>query len=124
MARTAITPTDIAKLINSSDTATTPVKTTIDATLVTNGVVFDAGVDSKVLVKVVQTAADTLLLTVQSQSGVAAEDFTVDMAQNAEVMFVFETENFEIMSGTDRGKVYIDFETSFTGTIEIYNLPK
>jgi hypothetical protein len=124
MARTSITPTDIAKLINSSDTATTPVKTTIDATLVTNGVVFDAGVDSKVLVKVVQTAADTLLLTVQSQSGVAAEDFTVDMAQNAEVMFVFETENFEIMSGTDRGKVYIDFETSFTGTIEIYNLPK
>lgn len=124
MARTAITPTAISKLINSGDTATTPVKTTIDATLVTNGVVFDAGLDSKVLVKVVQSTADTLLLTVQSASGVTAEDFTVDMAQDAEVMFVFETENFEIMSGTDIGKVYIDFEATFTGTIEIYNLPK
>lgn len=124
MARTAITPTAVSKLVNSGDTATTPVKTTIDATLVTNGVVFDAGLDSKVLVKVVQSTADTLLLTVQSQSGVAAEDFTVDMAQDAEVMFVFETENFEIMSGDDRGKVYIDFETSFTGTIEIYSIPK
>ena len=99
-------------------------RTTIDATLVTNGVIIDAGLSERVMCIVTNTAGSALDITISSIYG-TDDDLVQEIgATTGEQLIMFETMRYEWQSGADIGKIYIDFETGFTGEIVFFATPK
>jgi hypothetical protein len=127
MARTVLTPTEFVKETPKLITSTA---TTVDSTLVTAGVVLTTPLDGRYLIVVKQTDSAAKELYIKSAPEYGDGTFftiTQDMAQNAIYGTVLEnakhTRGFgDASDDTDKGKIYIDFETGFTGTIECYFL--
>ena len=124
MARTVITPVAISKIIKKGDAVSGVTAVTIDAALVAAEVAVDAGLDSRVYFKIINTAAVDKTVTIQSNLSAIVDDFTVSLATNGVAMFILETNRFEAQEGTDKGLFLIDFEEGTTGTIEVYSIPK
>ncbi|MEU0783540.1 hypothetical protein ABZ341_18440 [Streptomyces sp. NPDC006173] len=120
--------TDVAysKLVPNGH-LTSPAGTTIDATLVTNGVVI-SGVDpERTVLRVNNTATGAKNVTVKtgsgSQSWMAGQgDFVQAVGANtgSEFLGPFTSARFQ-QKGS---KLYVDFESGFLGTITVIKLPK
>ncbi|MEE4419523.1 hypothetical protein [Streptomyces bugieae] len=123
MARTAVSYTALTPNGHTSDVA----GTTIDSTLVTNGVVINGVDPERTVLRVANTAAGAKNVTVKTgtgpQSWMAGQgDLVVSVAASTGKEFVgpFTSAHFQ-----QRGsQLYIDFESGFTGTITVFKLPK
>ena len=123
MARTAVTPVAFTPNGHTSDVA----GTTIDATLVTNGVVINTADPEHTVLRITNTATGAKNVIVRtgtgSQSWMAGQgDLTVSVGANTGKEFVgpFTSAHYQ-----QRGsKLYIDFESGFTGTITAFKMPK
>lgn len=127
MARTAITPR--ALVANGNLTGATGA-TTIDATLVTNGVVVDKAEFERILLRVTNTEASTNTVTIQSGANPPAHaaglgDLVVTVAATTGVQYLgpFESGRF-CQGGADMGDLHIDFETGMTGEIDVLLIPR
>lgn len=124
MARTAIAYRDL--VANSSlNGATGP--TTVDATLVTNGVVINDAVPERTLIRTTHTDAaahDLIVRAGDNPPALAAGqgDLTVEVAATSGVRYFgpFESGRFLQSDGT----MLIDFETGYAGTIDILRIPR
>ncbi|WP_069766052.1 hypothetical protein [Streptomyces sp. LUP47B] len=123
MARTAVTYTALTPNGHTSDVA----GTTIDATLVTNGVIINDVDPERTVLRVANTATGAKNVIVRtgsgSQSWMAGQgDLTVAVGANTGKEFVgpFTSARFQ-QRGT---KLYVDFESGFLGTITVFKLPK
>lgn len=123
MARTAVSYTALTPNGTTSDVA----GTTIDATLVTNGVVIENVDPERTVLRVANTAGTEKDVIVRTGSGVQSwmagqGDLTVPVAATTGKEFVgpFTSARFQ-QTGS---KLYVDFETGFTGTITVFKLPK
>lgn len=122
MPRTALTPTSLVP--NSS--IAQPAATTIDATLVTNGVEVAVGSTETLWVEVTQTHAAAKVITVQPGANPPALDagqgaLTRSMVQNAVALFgPFSSGRF-VQAGST---LHIDFEASTTGSMRVYRMPR
>ncbi|WP_256096055.1 hypothetical protein [Streptomyces sp. EN23] len=101
--------------------------TTIDATLVTNGVIINDVDPERTVLRVANTATGAKNVIVRtgsgSQSWMAGQgDLTVAVGANTGKEFVgpFTSARFQ-QRGT---KLYVDFESGFLGTITVFKLPK
>ena len=123
MARTAVS---YSNLVANSHLAS-PAGTTIDATLVTNGVVIN-GVDPEhTVIRVTNTATGAKNVTVKAGSGTQAwmagqGDLTVAVGANTGNEFIgpFTSARFQ----QDGSTMYVDFESGFLGTITVLRVPK
>lgn len=132
MPRTAITPR--ALVANGSlDSATGP--TTIDATLVTNGVVINGAEPERTLIRVTNTEGSTNTITLKAGDKPPAEaagqgDLVVTHAANTGARYSGPFESGRFLkrlddAGVNRGgSLFIDFETGMTGTIDVLLLPR
>lgn len=127
MPRTAVTPR--ALVPNSSLNGATGA-TTIDATLVTNGVVVESAKPELMLIRVTNTEASTNTVTVKAGDNPPAlaaglGDLVVTVAATTGVQYIgpFESGRF-LQGGADAGDVHIDFETGMTGAIDILTFPR
>jgi hypothetical protein len=85
--------------------------------VVADGCIVDAGVSENLILVVKQTNAVKHKLTVKSIYG-AADDLIVDLVATVGYsMVALESMRYEITSGADIGKIYLDFEAGFVGTI-------
>jgi hypothetical protein len=83
----------------------------------TDGCVVDAGISEHVMLVVTQTDGAPHEIYILEKDG-TTKGLTYDVGATTGVAnILFDTDQFEILSGTDRGKVYLDFETGFVGTI-------
>lgn len=124
MARTAIAYRDLAAN-GSLNGATGP--TTVDSTLVTNGVVVNGAVPERTIIRTTHTDAaahDLIVRAGDNPPAVAAGlgDLTVEVAATSGVRYFgpFESGRFLQADGT----MEIDFETGYAGTIDILRIPK
>lgn len=123
MPRTAISATALSFV-----DATTPVATTVDSTLVTNGVDLNPGGPlDDIIIRVANTAGSNLDITIQSGANPPAHaagqgDLVEEVAATTgvELLGPFEGARF----AQANGHLYVDFETGFTGTIEFYRVPR
>ena len=123
MARTAVSYSNLV----ANSHLTSPAGTTIDATLVTNGVVIN-GVDPEhTVLRVSNTATGAKNVTVKAGSGTQSwmagqGDLTVSVGANTGLEFVgpFTSARFQ----QDGSTMYVDFESGFTGTITVLRVPK
>jgi hypothetical protein len=123
MARTAVS---YSNLVPNGGLAA-PAGTTIDATLVTNGVVIENVDPERTLLRVTNTATAAKNVTVRTgtgtQSWMAGQgDLTVQVAANTGHAFIgpFTSARFQ-QTGS---KLHVDFEAGTTGTITVFKLPK
>jgi hypothetical protein len=123
MPRTAVAYSNLAPNSNLSD----PAGTTIDATLVTNGVVIENADPERTLIRVANTAGTDKVVTVKAGSGVQSwmagqGDLAVTVAATSGKQFIgpFTSARFQ-QQGT---KLYVDFASGTTGTITVFKLPK
>lgn len=125
MPRTAVTPTAFSRTAK----VVRPAGTTIDATLVTNGVVIAPEFPlEELVVEVTNTFAGAKIVTIQSGTNPPAlsagqGDMTGSQAQN-EVAYYgpFESARFR-QTGAEPG-LHVDFESGTTGTIRAYRVPR
>lgn len=123
MPRTAVAYTPFVPNGNLSD----PAGTTIDATLVTNGVVIENVDPERTLIRVTNTAGSDKVVTVKtgsgSQSWMAGQgDLAVTVAATSGKQFIgpFTSARFQQQGS----KLYVDFASGTTGTITVFKLPK
>lgn len=123
MARTAVSYSNL--VANSRLTA--PAGTTIDATLVTNGVVINNADPEHTVLRVTNTAGAAKNVIVRAGSGTQAwmagqGDLTVQAAATTGHEFIgpFTSARFQ----QDGSTLYVDFESGFTGTITVLRVPK
>lgn len=123
MARTAVTPTALTPNGHTTDVA----GTTIDATLVSNGVVINSADPERTVLRVANTAGSGKNVIVRTGSGTQSwmagqGDLTVQVAATTGKEWVgpFTSARFQ-QSGS---KIYVDFESGFTGTLTVFKLPK
>ena len=129
MARTAVTPVTLA--VNDGNVVTSP--TTVDATLVTAGVVITGCPLEELLLYVTHTAASEKDLTVSAgdsppalESGVGdlVEPFAAcDSTPVVKIVGPFTSGRF-IQSGAEAGGLLVDFESGFTGFIKAFRVPR
>jgi hypothetical protein len=123
MARTAVSYSNLV----ANSHLTSPAGTTIDSTLVTNGVVIN-GVDPEhTVIRVTNTATGAKNFIVRAGSGTQSwmagqGDLTVSVGANTGNEFVgpFTSARFQ----QDGSTMYVDFEAGFTGTITVLRVPK
>ncbi|CAM5395320.1 hypothetical protein STENM36S_06394 [Streptomyces tendae] len=123
MPRTAVSYTPLVPNGHLSN----PAGTTIDAALVTNGVVIN-GVDPEhTLLRVNNTATSAKNVTVRTGSGhqswmAGQGDIVQSVGANtgSEFLGPFTSARFQ-QAGS---KLHVDFESGFTGTITVFKLPK
>lgn len=127
MARTAIVP---RSLVANGNLNGATGATTIDSTLVTNGVVVNSAEPERTLIRVTNTEASTNAVTVRAGDNPPAlaagqGDLVVTLAATSGVQYIgpFESGRF-IQGGADVGDLHIDFETGMTGAIDILLIPK
>ena len=122
MARTALTPTNLA----GSDLAD-PTGTTIDATLVTNGVVINSADPSRTFLRVTNSAGSAKKVTIRAggKDGPAwmrtQGDTEVSVAASGTRLIGPFSEARYLQHG---GKLNIDFESGFTGAITAFKLAR
>lgn len=122
MARTAITPTRLV----ANDSINNPAGTTIDSTLVTNGVVVNSPSFRGLLVRVNNTAGSNKNVIVRGGDSPIASlggygDLTKAVAATSGSQLLYlESGRF----AQSDGALNIDFESGFTGTILVLALPK
>ena len=82
-----------------------------------DGCIVAAGINENTMLVVTQTDAAVHDITIKSIYG-SDDDYVVEIgATTGAQNLLFETQDYEITSGDDIGKVYVDFETGFVGTI-------
>lgn len=124
MARTAITPR--ALVANGSlDSVTGP--TTIDSTLVTNGVVINSAEPERLILRVANTEGSTNVVTVRKGDNPPAlaagqGDLAVTVAATSGIRYLGPFESGKYLQGD--GTMEVDFETGMTGTIDVLLLPR
>ncbi|MEU0979029.1 hypothetical protein ABZ488_07400 [Streptomyces griseus] len=104
-----------------------PAGTTIDSTLVTNGVVINDVDPERTLIRVTNTAGADKVVTVKAGTGTQAwmggqGDSATTVAATSGKQFIgpFTSARFQ-----QRGsKLYVDFASGTTGTITVFKLPK
>lgn len=127
MPRTAVVP---RALVPNGNLIGTTGATTIDATLVTNGVVVDAAKPELMLIRVTNTEGSTNTVTIKAGDNPPAiaaglGDLVVTVAATSGVQYIgpFESGRF-LQGGADVGDLHIDFETGMTGAIDILTFPR
>ncbi|MGQ4353165.1 hypothetical protein [Streptomyces drozdowiczii] len=123
MARTAVNHTPFVPNGHLTDVA----GTTIDSTLVTNGVVINDADPERTLIRVTNTAGAAKTVTVKAgtgtQSWMAGQGDSVTsvaLTSGVEWLGPFTSARFQ-----QRGsKLYVDFASGTTGTITVFKLPK
>ncbi|RPK56225.1 hypothetical protein EES43_24595 [Streptomyces sp. ADI96-02] len=123
MPRTAVPYTQFVPNGHLTDVA----GTTIDSTLVTNGVVINDVDPERTLIRVTNTAGATKAITVKAgtgtQSWMAGQGDSVTTAaatSGVEWLGPFTSARFQ-----QRGsKLFVDFASGTTGTITVFKLPK
>lgn len=124
MPRTAITPR--ALVANGSlDSVTGP--TTIDATLVTNGVVVNSAEPERTVLRVANTEGSTNTCTVRKGDNPPAlaagqGDLVVTIAATTGVRYLGPFESGRFLQAD--GSLEVDFETGTTGTIDVLLIPR
>lgn len=127
MPRTAVVPR--ALVANGNLNGATGA-TTIDATLVTNGVVVDACEPERTIIRVTNTEASTNVVTIKAGDNppslaAGQGDLAVTVAATTGVQYIGPLESGRfIQGGADVGDLHIDFETGMTGAIDILLLPR
>lgn len=106
---------------------TDPAGTTIDSTLVTNGVVINNVDPERTLIRVTNTSGAAKNVTVKTgtgtQSWMAGQgDSTTAVALTSGVEWLgpFTSARFQ----QDGSKLYVDFVSGHTGAITVFKLPK
>ena len=127
MPRTAIVP---RALVPNSNLNGATGATTIDATLVTNGVVVDSAKPELMLIRVTNTEGSTNTVTIKAGDNPPAlaaglGDLVTTVAATTGVQYIgpFESGRF-LQGGADVGDLHIDFETGMTGAIDILTFPR
>jgi hypothetical protein len=122
VARTALTPSSLG----GGDIAD-PAGTTIDSTLVTNGVVINTADPSRTVLRVTNSAGSTKKATVRAGGtdgpawmGVQGDYDTSVAASGTRWIGPFSEARY-LQHG---GKLNIDFESGFTGTITAFKLAR
>lgn len=120
MARTNV---DLVNLTVNAETGIGANATTIDAALVTAGVQVDMGLDMRVLIYIENTFAGDKTVTIAGTDryGVTVADKVITCAQDTPLLIGPMESLYYEQNG---GKMYIDFETGFTGSILIVQVPK
>lgn len=123
MARTAVS---YSNLVPNSH-LTSPAGTTIDATLVTNGVVINLVDPEHTVLRVTNSAGAAKNVIVRTGSGTQSwmagqGDLTVSVGATTgnELLGPFTSARFQ----QDGSTMYVDFESGFTGTITVLRVPK
>ena len=124
MPRTAIVPRALSK--NSNLNGATGA-TTIDATLVTNGVTVANAKPERMLIRVTNTEGSTNTVTIKAGDNPPAlragqGDLVVTLAATTGVQFIGPFESDKYLQ--DDGSLSIDFETGMTGAIDILTWPR
>ncbi|MFI2367298.1 hypothetical protein [Streptomyces sp. NPDC018833] len=124
MPRTAVAYRNL--VANSSlNGATGP--TTVDATLVTNGVVVEDAVPELTVIRVTHTdgtAHDMIVRAGDNPPALAAGqgDLTVEVALTSGVRYFGPFESGRFLQSD--GSLHVDFETGFVGTIDVLRIPR
>lgn len=122
MPRTAVTPAQGVR-----NAGVTPTATTINSTLVTNGVVIAAANPEKLIVRVANTDGAALAVTIRASdtkipAWMAGQgDLAVTVAATTGVEEIVSLESARYLQSD--GSVHIDFATGFVGTLETTYLP-
>jgi hypothetical protein len=124
MPRTAVTPR--ALVANGGLNGATGA-TTIDSTLVTNGVVINSAEPERTLIRVTNTEGSTNVVTVRAGDNPPAHaagqgDITVTVAATSGVQFLGPFESGRVLQ--NNGSMEIDFESGMTGAIDVLLLPR
>lgn len=122
MPRTSITPTAL-----TPTAGLTPVATTVDATLVTNGVSVAAAGLGALVIRAANTNGSDRVMTIKAGDDPPAHqtpvgDLAVTVPATTGVKLVGPLETARFLQ--DDGTINIDFAASFAGTLEIYSVPK
>jgi hypothetical protein len=101
--------------------------TTVDSTLVTNGVVVEDAVPELTVIRVTHTdgtAHDFILRAGDYPPALASGqgDLTVEVAATSGVRYFGPFESGRFLQND--GALHIDFETGFAGTIDILRIPR
>ncbi|MYW34479.1 hypothetical protein [Streptomyces sp. SID2119] len=104
-----------------------PAGTTINPTLVTNGVVVENADPERTVLRVANTSTGAKAVTVRTGSGTQSwmagqGDLTANVASETGVSYIgpFTSARFQ-QKGS---KLYVDFASGTTGTITVLKLPK
>ena len=123
MARTAVTYSAFTPNSSTAD----PAGTTIDSTLVTNGVKISAAEPEKTIIRVTNSAGATKVVTINAGDnppGIAAGqgNVTGTVAATTGVLWFgpFESGRFLQNDGT----LEVDFASGTTGTITVFKVPR
>jgi hypothetical protein len=123
MARTAVNYTPFVPNGHLTDVA----GTTIDSTLVTNGVVINDADPERTLIRVTNTAGADKVVTVKAGTGTQSwmagqgdSATTVAATSGKEFIGPFTSARFQ----QHGSKLYVDFASGTTGTITVFKLPK
>lgn len=123
MPRTVVSPTPFVPNSHLTDVA----GTTIDATLVTNGVEIDNVDPEHTLIRVTNTHSAAHNVTVKAGSGIQAwmagqGDLVQSVALTSGVEWLgpFTSARFQ----QDGSKLYVDLAAGHTGTITVFKMPK
>lgn len=101
--------------------------TTIDSTLVTNGVNVPSAEPERTIIRVANTEASTNVVTLKAGDNPPAlaaglGDLAVTVAASTGVQFLGPFESGRFLQSD--GSLDIDFETGMTGTIDVLQLPR
>jgi hypothetical protein len=123
MARTALAYS--ALVANGS--LTTPAGTTIDATLVTNGVKIVAGMPERTILRVTNTHGADHAVTIKAGAyppAVAAGqgDLAVTVPATSGDVLIGPVESGRFLQSN--GEIWVDFATGFTGTVTALRVPR
>ncbi|TFI30159.1 hypothetical protein [Streptomyces sp. 4R-3d] len=123
MPRTAVAYTPFVPNGSLAD----PAGTTIDSTLVTNGVVINDADPERTLIRITNSAGADKVITVKAGTGTQSwmggqGDSATTVAATSGKQFIgpFTSARFQ-QKGT---KLYVDFASGTTGTITVFKLPK
>lgn len=124
MPRTAVVP---RALVKNSNLIGTTGATTIDATLVTNGVTIANAKPERLLIRVTNTEGSTNTVTIRAGDTPPAlaagqGDLVVTVAATTGVQFISALESNKYLQ--DDGSLSIDFETGMTGSIDCLYWPR
>lgn len=124
MPRTAVVP---RALVANGNLIGTSGATTIDATLVTNGVSVTGAIPEQTVIRVTNTEGSTNTVTVQSGAVPPAlagglGDLVVTVAATTGVQYIGPLESGRFMQSD--GSLWLDFESGMTGSIDILTVPR
>lgn len=124
MPRTAVVP---RSLVMNGNLIGTSGSTTIDATLVTNGVSVTAAIPEQMVIRVTNTEGSTNVVTIKAGAYPPAwakglGDLAVTLAATTGVQYIGPLESARFLQAD--GTIWIDFETAMTGAIDVLTVPR